>query len=476
MRLNAKQIAEYCAATVLVDALDPSRLAEGITWDSREVKPGMVYVALPGNKVDGHSFVDDALRSGAVVVLVMQPPSDTTCLLAKEMGTAILEVASTFTAFTDLARAWRNHLRATIVAITGSTGKTTTKNLVRDVLSTTYSVVATRGNQNNELGVPRTLLEANPENEYVVLEMGMQAFGELEDLCEFAKPDITLVTNVGESHIELLGSRDNIARAKAEAVAALPVGNGKAILNAADERTPLICETAQVDKRGIALYYYDGSGNAASDSYAYATDIKLDAQGRPSFTLHIDGRSHACHLSLRGLHNVSNSCAAAALGSICHVSDERILEGIEKCLPEVGRQDVEVSPQGVTVINDAYNASPDSMRASLAMFSSLSVKGKRYAVLGDMGELGDFAQSCHEGIGEIIPTFSLDYLICVGELAQYIAQAAQKAGFSQDRIFTTNSRVDALAELEARLEEGDAVLVKASHSMELDRVVRGLLN
>lgn len=476
MRLNTKQIAEYCAATVLVDALDPSKLAEGITWDSREVKPGMVYVAFPGNKVDGHSFVDDVLRAGAAVVLVMQPPSQATRLLAKEMGAAILEVASTFTAFTDLAREWRKHLRATIVAITGSTGKTTTKNLVRDVLSTTYSVVATRGNQNNELGVPRTLLEANPENEYVVLEMGMQGFGELEDLCEFAKPDITLVTNVGESHIELLGSRDNIARAKAEAVAALPVGNGKAILNAADERTPLICETAQVDKRGIALYYYDGSGNASPDTYAYATDIELDSQGRPSFTLHLDGRTHACHLSLRGIHNVSNSCAAAALGSICHVPDESILEGIDNCLPEVGRQDVQTSPQGVVVINDAYNASPDSMRASLAMFSSLSVKGKRYAVLGDMGELGDFAQSCHEGIGEIISTFSLDYLICVGELAQYIAQAAQKAGFPQDRIFTTNSRVDALAELEARLVKGDAVLVKASHSMELDRVVRGLLN
>ena len=476
MRLNAKQIADYTAATVLVDAMDPSKLAEEITWDSREVKPGMVYVAFPGNKVDGHSFVEDSLRSGASVVLVMQRPTDSVCLLAKEMGAAILEVSSTFTAFTDLARAWRHHLRATVIAVTGSTGKTTTKNLVRDVLSTTYSTVATRGNQNNELGVPRTLLEANPENEYVVLEMGMQSLGELEGLCKYAKPDITLVTNVGESHIELLGSRENIARAKAEAVAALPAGTGKAILNAADDFTPFICETARVEERKIAVYYYDGSGSQDSRSYAYASNIELDDQGRPCFDLHIDNDVYPCHLSLRGAHNVNNACAAAVLGSICHIDNEKIVEGIETSLPEVGRQDVSVSPEGVVVINDAYNASPDSMRASLIMFNTLSVKGKRYAVLGDMGELGDFAKSCHEGIGELIPTLSIDYLICVGELASYIAQAARRAGFPEDHIFTTTSRVDALSELEARLVEGDAVLVKASHSMELDRVVRGLLN
>lgn len=476
MRLNTKQIADYTAATVLVDAMDPSQLAEGITWDSREVRPGMVYVAFPGNRVDGHSFVEDALRAGARIVLVMQKPAEPVCLLAKEMGAAILEVSSTFTAFTDLAREWRKHLRGTVIVITGSTGKTTTKNLVRDVLSTTYSTVATRGNQNNELGVPRTILEANPENEYVVLEMGMQGFGELESLCAYANPDITLVTNVGESHIELLGSRDNIARAKAEAVAALPAGTGKAILNAADKRTPLICETACVEDKDIEVYYYDGSGEADSRSCVYATDISLDDQGRPLFTIHIDGREYSCQLSLRGIHNVNNACAAAALGSVCHVNDEKIIKGIESSLPEVGRQDVKVSPQGVVVINDAYNASPDSMRASLIMFNAMSVKGKRYAVLGDMGELGDFAQSCHEGIGKLIPTLSIDYLICVGNLASHIAQAACEAGFLKECVFTTTSRVEALSELEARLVEGDAVLVKASHSMELDRVVRGLLN
>lgn len=477
MRLNAKQIAEYTAANVLVESMEPSRLATGITWDSRTVKPGDVYLALPGERVDGHDFVESALCAGAIIALVMRPVAESVCLRAKEMGAAILEVSSTTAALTDLARAWRKHLKGRVIVLTGSTGKTTTKNLVRDVFSTTYKTVATHGNQNNELGVPKTLLEADPETDYVVIEMGMRGKGQLKSLCEFVKPDYALVTNTGESHIELLGSKDAIIQAKAEVVEALTPGVGVAVLNRAlADSSHRIEEIARVQERDITVIGFDGSGLCRGDVQVYAKDISIDAEGKPSFTLCTPKGEQTCSLVLRGEHNVHNACAAAALGYVCGISLEKIIEGLEASLPEVGRQEINTNADGVLVINDAYNANPDSMRASLSTFASMDVSGKRIAVLGDMGELGDFAQACHEGIGKVIAELPIDYLLCIGELAGYIASAALESGFPRDRIETTLSKGEALGILEPLVEEGDAVLVKASHSMELERIVRGLLS
>lgn len=480
MILNAKQIADYTAATVVVEPMDSSRLATSITWDSREVAPDGVYVALPGEKVDGHNFVEDALYAGAIVILVMRPIDTQVQVLAREMGAAILEVSSTFSALTDLAQYWRKHLHARVIALTGSTGKTTTKNLTRDVLAGAGQTVATKGNQNNELGVPRTLLEADPNTEFLVVEMGMRGFNQLSSLCEFVKPDMALITNTGESHIELLGSRENIARAKAEVIQALPDVTGIALLNHADAHTELIKQITEVEQRHINVVEFDGSGtvDAATPEMpdVYATEIELDSEGRPQFKLHTPQGFLPCSLQLRGLHNVHNACAAAAVGVVCGLSLQRIVKGLERSLPEVGRQEITTNAEGVCVINDAYNANPDSMRASLAMFSAFGVEGKRYAVLGDMGELGDYAQACHEGVGRAVAHSSVDYLICVGKLSQYIAQAAHDEGFPRDKISEVQSCGEALGVLEPILKKGDAVLVKASHSMGLERIVRGLLN
>ncbi len=477
MRLNAKQIATYTAATVQVDSIEPSKLATGITWDSRTVKPGDVYLALPGERVDGHDFVDQALCAGAIVALVMRPMSEQICMRAKEMGAAILEVSSTTVALTDLARAWRSHLKGHVIALTGSTGKTTTKNLVRDVLSTTYEVVATHGNQNNELGVPKTLLEANPETDYVVVEMGMRGLGQLESLCEFVKPDYALVTNTGESHIELLGSKEAIIQAKSEVVCALKPGVGVAVLNQAmPESTSLIETIAQVEERNISVVGFDGSGTCQSKADVFAKDIAIDSEGKPSFTLCTPKGEQSCSLALRGEHNVSNACAAAAIGHICAVPLSKIVEGLASSLPEVGRQEVSKTASGVMVIDDTYNANPDSMRASLTTFALMDIQGRRIAVLGDMGELGDYAQACHEGIGELVSQLPIDYLLCIGDLAYHIASAAKENGFPGDKIMTTTSKGEALGILEPLVKQGDAVLVKASHSMALDRIVRGLLS
>lgn len=499
MRLNAKQIAACTGGTFAVEPLDPRALATGIAWDSRDVKEGDAYVALPGARVDGHDFVGAALRAGAIMALVMQPLDEATRLLAGELGAAVLEVPDTAGAVTDVAREWRSHLKGRVIGLTGSTGKTTTKNLVRDVLAASHSVVATTGNQNNELGVPKTLLSADPETEMVVVEMGMRGRGQIAELCEFVRPDWGLVTNVGESHIELLGSRENIALAKAELLCALPAA-GVAFLNGDDDMSDFMREHAARHNPIGATVCFDGSGryvDAASGEASkwrrgtavWAEDVSLDEQGRPCFTLCARGFSDGlppdadgsverqeCTLALRGLHNVANACAAAAVGRKTGMDLASIARALAGALPEAGRQEVLKARGGFTVVNDAYNANPDSMRASLATFCALEVSGRRIAVLGDMGELGDYASACHEGIGELAATLPLDRLVCVGELSVHIADAAERAGMDAARIVRAASLSDVLGDLDTCVEPGDAVLVKASHFMGLERVVEGLVN
>lgn len=498
MRLNAKQIAAYTGGSFAVEPLDPRALMCGVTWDSRDVKPGDLYVALPGERVDGHDFVAAALRAGALGALVMQPLAEDVRALARELGAAVIDVPDTAGAVSDLAREWRSHLQGRVIALTGSTGKTTTKNLVRDVLAAAGSVTATAGNQNNELGVPKTLLAAEPECDAVVVEMGMRGPGQIAELCSIVRPDWGLVVNVGESHIELLGSRENIARAKAELLRELPEGSGLAFVNAADDFADFMREDARLDARRVPCVLFDGTEDAAARRVAasaadavrpavWAEQVELDEQGRARFVLHACGFDDAaaaaphvetapCALNLRGLHNVSNACAAAAVGRASGMTLAAVADALAHAEPEAGRQEVLRARGGFTVVNDAYNANPDSMRASLNTFCALEVPGRRVAVLGDMAELGDFARACHAGIGELAARLPLDRLVCVGELAACIADAAEKAGMDAGRIVRAATISDVLGELDTCIEPGDAVLVKASHCMGLERVVEGLVN
>lgn len=533
MRLNHKQIASYTGGSFVVSPIDAAELMLGVTWDSREVEPGWLYVALLGERTDGHRFVAPALRAGARAALVSEVPDASTCALARELGASVIEVPNTAAAITDLARAWRGHLTGRVIGLTGSTGKTTTKNLVRDVAAAGLSVVATKANQNNELGVPRTLLSADPDTQVVVVEMGMRGVGQIAALCDFVKPDWGLITNVGESHIELLGSRENIARAKAELIAALPKGSGVAFLNADDDMTDFVWDISGLGAWGNECVSFNGAGAAggsgcdvagapaadeggvelrfeaaqpsprpapsssAAQPCVWAEDVALDDEGRPRFTLCARGfapapananastpldadaaavERAACHLSLRGMHNVHNACAAAAVGRRLGLSLDVIARALESSVPESGRQEVIAARGGFTIVNDAYNANPDSMRASLSTFCALSVRGRRVAVLGDMGELGDFARACHEGIGRVAATLPLDLLVCVGELSEHIAAAAEEAGMDKSRVVRVRTVADVLEVLDAYLEKDDAVLVKASHFMGLTRVVEGLVS
>lgn len=486
MRLT---LAEIAAATggALCPEVDGSAVCTGITWDSRAVKPQDLYVALPGERVDGHDFIESALQAGASGVLA-----------AREVDPSVpaVVVDDTAAALTELAAFWRTKLSGTVIGLTGSSGKTSTKNLVRDVLAHRGTVVATLANQNNELGVPNTLLGAEEDTQAVVVEMGMRGLGQIEELCRCARPDWGLITNIGESHIELLGSRENIAWAKAELLEALPDKVGVAFVNAADDFAGEVCRHARLDERGVTTVFYEGYGawdyvdeleiQAHGNPFVWASDIQYDSESRPTFTLHAAGfqqlgNCHAdgevrCALELRGAHNVSNACAATAVGLASGMTLAECAEALASSQPEKGRQQVARTADGVTIVDDSYNANPDSMRASLATFSALAVDGRRIAVLGDMLELGSFSQECHERVGAYAAASSIDFLVCVGELSGFIAQSAQDNGMSPESIVRCPDAESALAIVSEQVKPGDAVLVKASHSIGLDAVAKGLVS
>ena len=489
MRMSATQVAGWAGGTVVVSGGGADPVASSLVWDSRLAGPGCMYVAFPGERVDGHRFVASAIEAGAVIALVSRDVDENARAAALARGAAIVEVADTMAAMVSLARAWRRMIGARVIGLTGSVGKTTTKNLVRDVLSARFRTVATEKNQNNELGVPNTVLRADLDTEAVVVEMGMRGLGQIEELCSFVEPDWGIVTNVGDCHVELLGSRENIARAKSELPAALPDGRGMAFLNAGDEYFGFVRDCAGLARRGVACVRCDGTPGAASRGWeaddgepaVWATDIELNGLSQPRFTLHVRGLggvaldARPCALALRGVHNVSNAVQAAAVGIAMGMTLDEVCDALAGALPEAGRQEVLVARRGFTVVNDAYNANPDSMRASLAMFSAMDVEGRRIAVLGDMGELGSFEEEGHRIVGETAASCPLDLLVCVGPLSEGTADAAVRAGMPADRVKRVGNGSEALALVSEIVNEADAVLVKASHYMGLDGVAEGLV-
>ena len=485
MNLTLAEIAQAVGAKP-PSGFQAAEQVTGMTWDSRSVAPGDLYAALAGERVDGHDYAASAVDGGAVAVLAQRPV---------DVSVPVIIVDDVELALVGLASYWRDRLTSTVIGITGSSGKTTTKNLVRDVLSRELNVVATKANQNNELGVPATLLGADADTQAVVVEMGMRGLGQIAELAEVAKPNWGLITNVGTSHVELLGSREAIAQAKSELYEALPDGSGLAFVNADDDFAQAMRASARLEERGVGTVYYSGSGNRyasiteESDDFTFpfvwASDVELDDVARPTFTLNAVGfeqielpdanGSRRCSLEMRGLHNVSNACGAAAIGLASGMSLDACCSALEAAQPEAGRQRVMKNSADIMVVDDAYNANPDSMAASLAAFASLSVSGRRIAVLGDMLELGHFAESSHERVGELAAASGIDCLVCVGPLSRRAAEAACQAGMDRSAVRLCDDAESALEVVMGQVASGDAVLVKASHSIGLERVVEGLV-
>lgn len=447
---------------------DPESMINGLSIDSRTDTPLGAFVALPGERADGHDFLADAIAGGSRLLVVTRGADELADVLtlAAQRGAAVVQVADALRALQDIAAWHRSRLRCAVVGVTGSSGKTTTKEFMRAVLSTTLRTVSTEGNHNNEIGVPLTLLSAGSECDVLVVEMGMRGTGQIARLAEIARPDFGLVTNVGSTHIEVLGSVEAIASAKGELVEAIPA-DGAVFLNGDDAYSERIAALA------VAPVVYYGLGTSCAVT---ARDITLDEMSRASFTLESPQGTVAVALPVPGRHNVYNALAAAAVGLRLAVPLGSIAEGLAAASSGSMRMETFVSASGVTVINDAYNANPTSMAAAVDTLAAIESAGGKVAVLGDMAELGSLSELAHFHLGEHVARSGIDVLVTVGERARRIAEGAAAQGLSGEAVRPCATPAEAVEVLDDLLDAGDTVLVKASRVMGLEAVVEGVIS
>ncbi len=435
---------------------DPAARVTGpVVIDSRHVTPGALFCALAGERADGHLFADAAMAAGAVAVLASRP-----------VGVPALVVGDVPAAMAALARAVVDRLPGLVIAgITGSSGKTTTKDLTAQLAEDLGPTVAPPESFNNEIGHPLTVLRADSATRYLVLELSARGPGHIARLCEVAPPAIGAVLCVGHAHAGEFGGVDQVARAKAELPHALPPG-GVALLNADD---PRVLAMAAVTSARVVTF---GRAGAAQ---VRALDVRLDEMGRPSFTLAFPEGSARVRLRLVGEHNVSNALAAAALARELGMDVGRAAAGLSAALPRSKwRMDVRDRPDGVTVINDAYNANPEAMAAAISALAVMARGRRSFAVLGPMHELGGESRHHHEEVGRLAARAGVAGLVVVGEeAAAVLAGAAREAGWRGEPLPVPDVP-GALAALRERLEPGDVVLVKASRSAGLERVALAL--
>ncbi len=442
-------------------------MVNGLAIDSREVQPGAAFVAFPGEHADGHAYIGDAIAAGARALLVTREDLliEETVRQSRRHDVAVVLVHDALGAVQALARHHRSRLTCPVVAVTGSTGKTTTKDLLREVLSQRWSVAATESNRNNELGVPLTILGAGAGCGVAVVEMAMRGPGQIAELCGIARPTAGLVTNVGQTHMGLLGSEHAIAAAKGELVSCIPA-EGRVFLNGDDAWSQTLASSAQ-----SPITYY-GMSEAAE---VRASDLSVDEEGHPSFTLTALAGSAAVHMGIPGRHNAYNAAAAAAVGLYLGLSLEQVASGLESATASVMRMEVFESAAGITVINDAYNASPTSMRAALRTLADMATEGRRVAVLGDMAELGSLTELAHFSLGEFVARLGIDLLVTAGERARRIAEGARAEGMGSAAVRPCATVEEASEVLDDVLASRDVVLIKASRVMGLERVVEGII-
>ncbi len=462
--MTIERMAQACGAQVIGgQPQDRNKTAAAIVTDSRQVTEGSVFVALPGERVDGHDFIPQVFAAGALAVVCERVP--------QTVAGTCLAVASSRDALRQLAACYLDELAVSVVGITGSVGKTSTKEMIASVLSQRYRVHKTAGNFNNEIGLPLTVFGLREEHEVAVLEMGISDFGEMSRLAEIARPNVAVITNIGICHLENLGTRDGILKAKTEVFDYLGEG-ASVVLNGDDDK---LCTIADV--HGTKPVFY-GMGEVLPTEAAYeqktiyADAVEDHGLRGIDFDLHLPEGVYRVHVAIPGMHNVYNAMAAAAVGRALGLTPEEICAGIESARTIGGRTNL-IEAGGYLVIDDCYNANPVSMRAAIDVLAQ--GEGRTIAVLGDMGELGADEKRLHYEVGAYVAQKHIDWLFAAGELSQELVR-----GVSEYPDFTTQydyfgSNVDALrARVCGFVQPGDTILVKASHFMDYPRIVKAL--
>ena len=447
---------EQIAANILLNGLAAGALAQCdtpvtlVTTDSREVCPGCIFVAFPGEIFDGHDFAAKALENGALCVVLNHPvegvPAEKAVLCP-----------DSYHAMMVLGANYRSQFHPKVVGVTGSVGKTTTKQMCYAAIQSLGNTIKTEGNQNNELGLPRTMFRIGKETEYAVVEMGMSHAGEIERLSKCARPDVGVITCIGVSHIGNLGSQENICKAKLEICAGLPEG-APLVLNGDD---PFL-RKAQLPEHVRPVWF--SLGDEGAD--VCALSIQQEADGM-SFVLedHEEG-TFVVRLPAMGRHNVANALAAYCAATRLGLNARKVIAGLGG-FEQTGMRQKVVHSHGVDVIEDCYNANPDSMKAALAMFREYPCK-RRFALLGDMLELGDFSREAHEEVGRQAADSGVNLLVTYGEQARRTAVTAAARGLPTFHADTYQQAAEVLLE---RMQPGDALLVKASRGMALEKVL-----
>ena len=448
-KLTINEIIKACAGTFYGDEKLLESPVCGIETDSRELKPGYLFIPIQGERFDGHDFIEKAYDSGALITLSEKDIE----------GYPYIKVKSTFKALKDIAEYYRGLFDVKVVAVTGSVGKTTTKEMIYSVLSQKYCVLKSQKNYNNEIGVPLTLFNLSGEHDIAVIEMGMNHFGEIRRLSKTARPDICVITNIGHSHVGYLESRDGIFKAKSEIFEYIKPG-GTAVLNGDDD----MLSTVKSGGFDTVFYGYE------KDNDAQITKFEPQGFSGSSCELSYNGAAFDFEIKMPGAHMAYAAAAAYCIGKKLGIDDARIRAGIAEFKPVGNRMEV-IDTQNITILNDVYNASPESVKAAIEVL--MMAKGRKVCVLGDMFELGDMSDKLHAEIGMYAAECGADIMLCAGDASKNTAEAARENGLDAHWFKTKEEMAQSFAQY---IKKGDTVLVKASRGMHFEQAVEALKN
>ena len=467
--LSLKNIALACEGTYVGPSELEDKVICGAVIDSRLVEQDYLFIPIKGERVDGHNFIPQVFEKGAACVL-------SEVELENPAGPYI-RVESSEVALKKIAAFYRQSLSIKVVGITGSVGKTSTKEMIASVVAQKYSAHKTAGNFNNEIGLPLTIFGIRSEHQVAILEMGISDFNEMHRLAEVANPDIAVITNIGLCHLENLGTRDGILQAKTEMFDHMKEG-GVAILNGDDDK---LATKSVVNGKPVVFYGLgvepktDENGVAMAEKSIYATNVENLGFDGMQTTIYTPQGNFDVHISIPGEHNVYNALAATAVGLELGINLEEIKKGIEEAKTIAGRTNL-IKANGMNVVDDCYNANPVSMEAALDVLSH--AKGRTIAVLGDMGELGENEVVLHYGVGKCVAEKQIHTLFCAGTLAQEykrgVEDVLRESGNGECEVYYFTQRDEMIKELLSYVKAGDSILIKASHFMDFPKVVEAL--
>lgn len=450
--MTLKEIAAACNGTYYGPEENLNKEVSDVVIDSRKVSKGSLFVAIKGERVDGHTFIPQVMENGALCSISEK--------VLEDADFSYIVVESSEKALKDLAAHYRNSLDIKVIGITGSVGKTSTKEMIASVLEKKFNVLKTEGNFNNEIGLPLTIFRIREEHEIAVLEMGISHFGDMEPLASIARPDICVVTNIGFAHLENLKTRDGILQEKTDMFRFMK-DNGTIILNGDDDKLSTV-----KDYQGVKPVFF----GVESDSPYFASDINDMGLEGIEATFNTPDSTFTAHVFVPGLHMILNALAGIAVGRSLGMEDVDIKAGIEALRPMAGRNNI-IKTDKYTVIDDCYNANPASMKASLDVLKKANTR--KVAILGDMFELGENEKAMHAEIGAYAATVPVDVLVCIGDLSREMEAGARKV-CSETKIYWYKIKEVFIDDMNDILKDGDTILVKASHGMEFPEIIKNL--